>query len=46
MLMNVLMVPMPVIKYVQTLLEATLAHATQAIVWRLTDKHAMVSHLY
>lgn len=46
MLMNVLMVLIPVIKYVRTVLEATLAHATQAIVWRLTDKRVMVSHLH
>ena len=35
-----------VIRFVQTLLEATLVHATLAIVWHLTDKHVMVSPLH
>lgn len=35
-----------VIKFVQILLEAILVHATQAIVWHLTDKCVMVSLIH
>ena len=44
--MSVLMELMSVIKSVQTLSEATLAHVTLAIKWNLMDKLVMVSPFY
>ena len=44
--MSVLMELMSVIKSVQILSEATLAHVILAINWHLTDKRVMVSPLY
>ena len=46
MLMSVLMELTAVIKYVATLLEATLVHVTLAIVWHLMDKYVMVSPIH
>ena len=44
--MSVLMELMPVIKSVQTLSEAMIAHVTLAIKWHLMDELVMVSPLY